>query len=107
MAHGVASVIIPASKLTMVSGPSMDLSAVGYALRGSSLLRAATPRRESSFNVIGIEVSGAISSGSGAVKGSTGIRVRLYEKVPADNSTAGCHSESSNAASFHPAGIAA
>jgi hypothetical protein len=105
-AQGVASVIIPASKLTMLSGPSVECSAVGYALRGSSLLRVVTPRRESSFSAIGIEVSCAISSGSGAVKGSTGIRVRLGEKVPADNSTAGCQSESSNAASFHPAGIA-
>src|SRR5208283_2674821 len=106
-AQGVASVIIPASKLTMVSGPSADCSAVGYALRGSSRLRIATPRRESSFSAIGIEVSGAISSDSGAVKGSTGTRVRLGEKVPADNSTAGCQSESSNAASLQPAGIAA
>src|SRR5258708_5334995 len=106
-AHGVASVIIAASKLTTESGPSMDLSAVGYAPRGSSLSSAATPRRERVFNVIGIELSGAISSGSGAVKGSTGIRVRLYEKVPADNSTAGCQPESSNAASFHPVGTAA
>ncbi|MGA7869593.1 MAG: hypothetical protein WCA22_01715 [Candidatus Binatus sp.] len=70
-------------------------------------MRGATPRRETSFSVIGIEVSGAISSGSGAVKGSSGIRVRLGEKVPADNSTAGCQSESSNASSVHPTGIAA
>ena len=64
-------------------------------------------RRESSCIAIGIEVSGAISSCSGAVKGSTGIRVRLGEKVPADNSTAGSQSESSKSASFHPVGIAA
>src|SRR5579862_8978684 len=91
----------------MVSGPSADCSADGYAPRGSSVMRAATPPRESSFKAIGIEVSGAISSGSGAVKGSTGIRVRLGEKVPADNSTAGSHSESSKAASAQPSGIAA